>query len=54
MAAAQVPAVRTNIASKPVDVMGYEEPVRLMGPEIVDSFKTLVVKAWTMITFAVG
>ena len=40
VAAAQVPVVKTDVASKPVDVIGYEEPMRLTGPEIVDPFET--------------
>ena len=35
-AAAQVSAVRANITTKPVDVMGYQEPMSLLAPELVD------------------
>ena len=52
--AAQVPVVRTDVASKPVDVMGYEEPMKLIGSKIVNPFETLVVKAQTKITFTAG
>ena len=54
MAAAQVSVVRTDVANKPIDVMGHEEPMRLMGPEVVNPFKTLVVKAQSKITFTAG
>ena len=50
-ATTQVAAVRANIATKPVDVMGYEEPVCLLTVEVVKPFETLVVKARTKITF---
>ena len=46
--------MRTDVTNKPIDVMGYEEPMRLMGPEVVNPFKTLVVKAQTKITFTAG
>ena len=38
---------------KPVDVMGYQEPVHLL-PEVVEPFETLVVRARTKITFTAG
>ena len=34
--------------------MGYKEPVRLLATEVVEPFKTLVVKARTKITFTAG
>ena len=43
--------VRADVTTKPVDVTGYEEPVRLLMAEVVESFETLVVKARTKITF---
>ena len=49
-----VAAVRADVATKPVDVMGYEEPMRLLTAEVVESFETLVVKARTKITFTAG
>ena len=52
--AARVFAVRADAATKPVDVMGYQEPVHLLAPEVVEPFKTLVVKARTKITFTMG
>ena len=36
---------------KPVDVMGYQEPMRLLALEVVEPFETLVVRARTKITF---
>ena len=39
-AAAQVSAVRSDVGTKPMDVMGYKEPVWLVGPEVVEPFKT--------------
>ena len=53
-ATTRVAAVRADITTKPVDVMGYEEPVRLLTAEVVKPFKTLVVKARTKITFTAG
>ena len=50
-AAAWASAVRADIATKPVDVMGYQESMCLLVPEVVEPFKTLVVKARTKITF---
>ena len=46
-----VSAVRADITMKPVDVMGYEEPVHLLAAEVVKPFETLIVKARTKITF---
>ena len=39
---------------KPIDVMGYEEPVHLLTAEVVEPFEMLVVKARTKITFMAG
>ena len=47
-------AVRADVATKPVDVTGYEEPMHLLGPKVVEPFETLVVKARTKITFTAG
>ena len=51
---AWVSAIRANVATKPVDVMDYQEPVHLLVPEVVEPFETLVVRARTEITFTVG
>ena len=53
-ATTQVAAVRADVATKPIDVMGYEEPVCLLTAEVVKPFETLVVKARTKITFTAG
>ena len=53
-ATTRVAAVRADVATKPVDVMGYEEPVRLLTAEVVKPFEMLVVKARTKITFTAG
>ena len=53
-ATTRVTAVRADVAMKPVDVMGYEELVRLLMAEVVEPFETLVVKARTKITFTAG
>ena len=50
----QVTAVRADVAMKPVDVMGYKEPVHLLAAEVVEPFEMLVVKARTKITFTAG
>ena len=39
---------------KPIDVMGYEEPICLLAAEVVKPFETLVVKARTKVTFTAG
>ena len=39
---------------KPINVMGYEEPIHLLMAEVVKPFEMLVVKARTKITFTVG
>ena len=44
-------AIRADVATKPVDPMGYQEPMCLLAPEVVEPFKTLVVRARTKITF---
>ena len=49
-----VAAVRADVAMKPIDVTGYEEPVCLLTAEVVEPFETLVVKARTRITFTAG
>ena len=53
-ATTRVAAVRADVATKPIDVMGYEEPVRLLMAEVVEPFETLIVKARTKITFTAG
>ena len=53
-ATTRVAVVRADVAMKPVDVMGYEEPVHLLAAEVVKPFKMLVVKARTKITFTTG
>ena len=52
--APQVLVVRANVVMKPIDVMGYEEPIHLLASEIVKPFETLLVKARTKITFMAG
>ena len=49
-----VTAVRADVAMKPIDVTGCEEPVHLLTAEVVKPFETLVVKARTKITFMAG
>ena len=44
-AVAQVSTIRANVTTKPVDVMGLEEPLHLLAPEVVEPFETLVVRA---------
>ena len=53
-ATTQVAAVRADVAMKPINVMGYEEPICLLTAEVVEPFETLVVKARTKITFTAG
>ena len=53
-ATTRVAAVRADVTMKPVDVMGYEEPVCLLAAEVVKPFETLVVKARMKITFTAG
>ena len=50
----QVTAVRADVAMKPIDVMGYEEPIHLLAAKVVEPFEMLVVKARTKITFMAG
>ena len=52
--ATHVLAVRADVVTKPIDVMGYEEPVHLLASKVVEPFKTLVMKARTKITFMAG
>ena len=49
-----VSVVRANVATKPIDVMGYEEPICLLASKVVEPFEMLVVKARTKITFMAG
>ena len=53
-AAACVSAVQSDVATKPIDVMGYEEPIRFQESIMVKPFELLVVKGWTKITFITG
>ena len=53
-ATTRVAAVRADVTMKPINVTGYEEPVHLLMTEVVEPFKTLVVKARTKITFTAG
>ena len=53
-ATTQVAAVRADVTMKPINVMGYEEPMHLLTAEVVEPFETLVVKARTTITFTAG
>ena len=50
-AATQVSAVRANVMMKPINVTGYEEPICLLASEVVEPFRTLVMKARTKIIF---
>ena len=49
-----VAAIRADVATKPIDVMGYEEPIHLLTVEVVEPFEMLVVKARMKITFMAG
>ena len=49
-----VTAVRADVATKPINVMGYEEPMHLLTAEVVKPFETLVIKTRTKITFTAG
>ena len=49
-----VTAVRADVTMKPIDVMGYEEPICLLTAKVVMPFEMLVVKARTKITFTAG
>ena len=53
-ATTRVAAVRADVTMKPIDVMGYEEPMHLLTAEVVEPFEMLVVKARTKITFTAG
>ena len=53
-ATSRVAAVRADVTTEPIDITGYEEPVRLLTAEVIEPFKTLVVKARTKITFTTG
>ena len=53
-ATTRVAAVRADVTMKPIDIMGYEEPVCILAAEVVEPFETLVVKARTKITFTTG
>ena len=53
-ATTRVAAVRADVTMKPIDITGYEESVRLLAPEVVEPFETLVVKARTKIAFTAG
>ena len=49
-----VAAIRADVATKPVNVTGYKEPICLLTAEVVKPFETLVVKARMKITFTAG
>ena len=53
-ATTRVAAVRADVTMKPIDVMGYEEPMHLLAVEVVEPFEMSVVKARTKITFMAG
>ena len=53
-ATTQVAAVRADVATKPINVLGYEEPIFLLTAEVVEPFEMLVVKARIKITFMAG
>ena len=46
-----VAVVRADVTMKPIDVMGYEEPICLLTAKVIKPFEMLVVKARTKITF---
>ena len=46
--------VRADVTTKPINVVGYEEPICLLASEVVEPFKTLVVRAKTKIIFTAG
>ena len=50
----QVTAIRADVTMKPIDVVGYEEPMHLLTAEVVKPFEMLIVKARTKITFTAG
>ena len=53
-ATTQVRAIRADVTTKPIDVMGYKEPIHPLTAEVVKPFEMLVVKARTKITFTAG
>ena len=53
-ATTRVAAVRADVTMKPINITGYEEPVRLLTTEVVKPFEMLVVKARTKIAFTAG
>ena len=53
-ATTRVAAVRADVTTKPINIMGYEETVRLLTAEVVEPFEMLVVKARTKIAFTTG
>ena len=53
-ATTRVAAVRADVTTKPIDIMGYKEPICLLAVEVVKPFEMLVVKARTKITFTTG
>ena len=44
-AATWVSVVRADVAMKPIDVTGYEEPIQLLASEVAKPFEMLVMKA---------
>ena len=42
-AAACASTVRADIATKPIDIMGYQEPICLMESVVIEPFKILIV-----------
>ena len=53
-ATTRVAAVRADVTTEPIDIIGYEELVHLLMVEVVKPFEMLVVKARTKITFTAG
>ena len=53
-ATTRVAAVRADVTTGPVNVTGYEEPVRLLMVGVVKPFEMLVVKAGTKFAFTAG
>ena len=53
-ATTRVAAVRADVTTKPIDITGYKEPIRLLAPEVVEPFEMLVVKARMKIAFTTG
>ena len=52
--APHVSAIRTDIATKPMDVLAHNEPVRLNEPTIIRPFESLIVWAKTKTIFTTG